>query len=407
MASETCANVAERASSSSFAFLVRLSDNQTGGAVAPVPTLDAVPVEDVTRWHRAIADELRAAFEACLAMPRFTLGPQLLAFEQAFAAYSGASHAIGTSTGTSALTLALRALGVGPGDEVITVPNTYVATAFAITYCGALPVFVDVDPVTANMDPARVAGALTDRTKAIIPVHLYGQCADVDAIRAAAPGIPILEDAAHAHGATLGERRAGSLGDIAAFSFYPSKVMGALGDGGIATTSDDELDRRVRQLRYMGQRDVKHEHLELGYQERLDEIQAAFLAVKLRHLEDQLSGRRRVAARYAEWLEGTPVQPPAHDVTGRHAYYMYAVRTPQRDALRAHLDREGVRTQAIYPTLVPDQGAYRTNPWRAADDLDVARSLVPQLLCLPMFAELTDAEVDRVGAAIRSFFDAA
>lgn len=368
---------------------------------------EAVPVEDVTRWHQAIADELRAAFEACLPMPRFTMGPQLLDFERAFAAYCGAAHAIGTSSGTSALTLALRAIGVEPGDEVITVPNTYVATAFAITYCGAVPVFVDVDPLTANMDPTRVADAVTDRTKAILPVHLYGQCTDVDAIRAAAPGIPIVEDAAHAHGATLGERRAGSLGSVAAFSFYPSKVMGALGDGGIATTSDEELDRRFRQLRYMGQQGTKHEHLELGYQERLDEIQAAFLAVKLRHLEHQLTGRRRVAARYGQWLEGTPVQPPAHDVTGRHAYYMYTVRTPQREALRAHLDREGVRTQLIYPTLVPDQGAYRTNPWRAADDLEVARSLVPRLLCLPMFAELTDAEVDRVGGAIRSFFEAA
>lgn len=363
-----------------------------------------VPAEDVTRWHAAIADELRAAFEECLPGPRFTLGPNLAAFEQEWAAYCDSRFAAGISSGTAGLHLALRALGVGPGDEVITVPNTYIATVFAITYVGATPVFVDVDPVTANMDPARIPAALSERTKAIIPVHLYGQCADIDAIRAAAPGIPILEDAAHAHGATFHGRKAGSLGDIAEFSFYPSKVMGALGDGGIVTTSDPELDARLRQLRYMGQTGVKHEHLAIGYQERLDEIQAAFLRVKLRHLEDQLAGRRRVAARYRELLAGLPVEPPAHDVTGRHVYYMYTVLTPRREELQAHLAERGVKTQLIYPKLVPDQGAYAASPWRAADPLEVARSLEPRLLCLPMFAELTDEEIDRVGHGIRDFF---
>ncbi len=366
----------------------------------------AVPVEDVTRWHAAIADELRAAFESCLPGPRFTLGPNLREFEAEFAAYSGTAAGVGISSGTAALTLALRALGVGPGDEVITVPNTYVATVFAISYVGATPVFIDVDPVTANMDPARIAAAVTERTKAILPVHMYGQCVDIDAVRTAAPGIAILEDAAHAHGATLGERRAGSLGELAAFSFYPSKVMGALGDGGIVTTADPELEARLRQLRYMGQAGTKHEHLILGYQERLDEIQAAFLRVKLRHLEDQITGRRRVAARYAELLGDTPLELPAHDVTGRHVYYMYTVLAPDREDLRAHLDAAGIATQMIYPKLVPDQGAYQTNPWRAADELSVARSLVPRLLCLPMFAELTGAEIDRVGAAIRDFYGA-
>jgi dTDP-4-amino-4,6-dideoxygalactose transaminase len=363
-----------------------------------------VPAEDVTRWHAAIANELREAFEGCLSAPRFTLGPNLAAFEAEFAAYCDSSHGIGISSGTAGLHLALRALGVGPGDEVITVPNTYVATVFAITYTGATPVFVDVDPVTANIDPARIPAALSEKTKAIVPVHMYGQCVDIDGLRAAAPGIPILEDAAHAHGATYKGRKAGSLGDIAEFSFYPSKVMGALGDGGFLTTSDDELDARVRQLRYMGQKGVKHEHLILGYQERLDEMQAAFLRVKLRHLEQQIAGRRRVAARYAEWLRGTPVEPPAHDVTGRHVYYMYTVLIPRREKLREFMDERGIKTQLIYPKLVPDQGAYATNRWRAADSLDVARSLVPRLLCLPMFAELTDVEVDRTGQAIRAFF---
>jgi len=368
--------------------------------------LPEVPAENLTRWHAQIADELRAAFEEVLPVGRYTLGAQLAAFEGEFAAYADSRHAIGISSGTAALHLALRALGVGPGDEVITVPNTYVATVFAITYVGATPVFVDVDPATANMDPARVAAAVTARTRAIVPVHLYGQCVDIEAIRSAAPGIPILEDAAHAHGATYRGRKAGSLGEIAAFSFYPSKVMGALGDGGILTTSDDEFDARVRQLRYMGQRGVKHEHLVLGFQERLDEMQAAFLRVKLRHLEDQVEGRRRVAARYRELLAGTPLELPAHDVTGRHVYYMYTVLAPRREELRAFLDERGIRTQLIYPKLVPDQGAYRDHPWRAADPLDVARSLVPRLLCLPMFAELTDDEIDRVGVAIRAFYGA-
>jgi dTDP-4-amino-4,6-dideoxygalactose transaminase len=227
---------------------------------------------------------------------------------------------------------------------------------------------------------------------------------DVDAVRRAAPGIAVLEDAAHAHGATLGSRRAGSLGDLAAFSFYPSKVLGALGDGGIITTSDEALAGRIRQLRYMGQAGTKHEHLVLGYQERLDELQAAFLRVKLRGLEEQLAGRRRVAALYGELLAGTPLVLPAHDVTGRHSYYMYTVLAPRREELRGHLDARGIRSQIIYPRLVPDQGAYATHPWRAADQLEVARSLVPRLLCLPMFAELSDEEVERVGAAVAGFY---
>jgi dTDP-4-amino-4,6-dideoxygalactose transaminase len=370
------------------------------------PITAAIPAEDLVRQHAAIADELREAFEAVLPGGKYTLGTQLSAFEAEFAAYCEARHGIGISSGTAALHLALLALGVGPGDEVITVPNTYVATVFAITYTGATPVFVDVDHVTANMDPARVAEALGPRTKAILPVHLYGQAVDVDAIRAAAPGIPILEDAAHAHGATCRGRKVGSLGEIAAFSFYPSKVMGALGDGGAATTSDEELAARMRQLRYMGQKAVKHEHLVLGYQERLDELQAAFLRVKLCHLEEQIAGRRRVAASYDELLADSPVTLPTRDVTGRHVYYMYSILAPRRDGLAAFLAERGIRTQVIYPRLVQDQEAYHDLPWRAVGDLPVAHSLLPQLLDLPMFAELTDDEVERVASAVQAFYAA-
>ena len=376
----------------------------TAGGPTDEERLPVNPPENLTRWHAAIADELRDAFEEVLPVGKYTMGKQLAAFEQEFAAYSDSRHGIGISSGTAALHLALRALGVGPGDEVITVPNTYVATVFAITYTGAIPVFVDVLEDTSNMDPARVGAALSDRTRAIVPVHMYGSCVDVDAVREAAPGVPILEDAAHAHGATLRGRKAGSLGEVAAFSFYPAKLLGALGDGGIITTSDEDLAAKVRQLRYMGQAGTKHEHLVLGYQERLDEMQAAFLRIKLRQMEEQLAGRRRVAARYDEGLAGTPLQLPVRDATGRHAYYQYTVLAPRREELMAYLERRGVLTQIMYPKLVPDQGAYEDNPWRAADDLAVARSLFPRVLCLPMFAELTDEEVDRVIEAIRDFY---
>jgi dTDP-4-amino-4,6-dideoxygalactose transaminase len=363
-----------------------------------------VPAESLTRYHAAIADELRDAFERVLAGPRFTLGPELRAFEHEFASYCGAFASVGVSSGTTALTLALRGLGVGPGAEVITTPNTYVATAFAITYVGAVPVFVDVDPVTYNLDPAQVGAALTERTAAIIPVHMYGQCADVDAIRAAAPGIPVLEDAAHAHGADLRGRRSGSLGELAAFSFYPTKVMGALGDGGLITASTAELEARLRQLRYMGQRGVKHQHEILGYQERLDELQAAFLRVKLSAHEGQIAGRRGVAAAYDEMLADTPVTTPARDVTGRHVYYVYTVLAPRRDELIEHLRTRGIGAQIMYPHLIQDQGAYRDHPWRACGDLPVAHSLVDRLLCLPMWAELSAAEVERVGTSVREFY---
>ena len=364
-----------------------------------------IPVESIHRYHDAIRDELRNAFEEVLDGDRFTLGPQLAEFEREFATYCGAHSAVGVSSGTTALTLALRALGVGPGDEVITVPNTYVATAFAITYVGATPVFVDVDPETYNLNPAMLAGAITDQTKAIIPVHMYGQCSDVHAIRLAAPGIAVLEDAAHAHGADLRGKRAGSLGELAAFSFYPTKVMGALGDGGITTTSSPELDAKLRQLRYMGQSTTKHQHEVLGYQERLDELQAAFLRVKLRQLDSQVEGRRRVAAIYDERLRATPLTLPAKDVTGKHVYYMYTVLSDERDALRTYMVDHGIGAQVVYPRLVNEQGAYHNHPYRIAGELRVAVTLPERILNLPMWAELTDDEAHRVATVVADFYD--
>lgn len=365
-----------------------------------------IPVETIQRWHWAIADELREAFEVTLPSKKFTLGPQLERFEQSFASYCGATKGIGISSGTEALHLALRALGVGPEDEVITIPNTYVATAFAITYTGATPVFIDIEPTTHNLDAKQLRYAVNKRTKVILPVHMYGRVTDIDAIREAAPGIPILEDAAHAHGAEDSRnRRAGSIGDAGAFSFYPSKILGALGDGGAITTSDSDLADRIRQLRYMGQTTTKHRHERLGYQQRLDELQAAFLLVKLHHLETQLMGRQRVASRYCELLFDTPLALPAEVESGRHAYYAYTVLAPDRDKLAAHLHRRGIGTQVMYPTIVTDQSAYLDHPYRCVGQLPVARSQVAQLLCLPMFAELREEEIIRVANAIREFYN--
>ena len=235
----------------------------------------------------------------------------------------------------------------------------------------------------------------------ILPVHLYGQVADIDAIRLAAPGLPILEDAAHAHGATLGDRRAGSLGDIAAFSFYPTKLLGALGDGGAVTTSDENLEARIRQLRYMGQRARKHDHETIGFQERLDELQAAFLQVKLRYLEDQIAGRRRVTDTYSRLLAATPLPLSARDATGRHVYYMYTVLAPARDALAAHLAECGIETQIIYPRLVHQQQAYAASSWRAEPlrSPRACRTGSSACLCMPSSLTATSSRLQQPSAA--------
>ncbi len=363
-----------------------------------------VPHEDLTRQYARLAPELREAIDDVLPRGKYTLGPQLAAFEQEFAAYSGTAHGIGISSGTAALHLALRAVGIGEGDEVITVPNTYAATVFSITYCGAIPVFVDIDPQTFNIDPSQVEAAITGRTKAILAVDLYGLPADYAPLRdiARRHGLALVEDAAQAHGATYREQPAGSLGDIACFSFYPSKNLGAFGDGGFIATSDAALEARVRQLRYMGQK-VKHDHEVLGYQERLDEIQAAVLRVKLRYLDEFIASRRRWAVVYGAELRDTPLTLPVEPVGMAHSYYMYTVRAPRRDELRTFLDEQGVGTQVIYPRLVPDQPVYLDHPYRSLP-IPNARAAAPELLCLPVFPELREDEVAYVIDCIRRFY---
>jgi dTDP-4-amino-4,6-dideoxygalactose transaminase len=372
-------------------------------ATNAVPAL-RIPAEDITRQYDEIKDEIGAALARVLPSGKYTLGPELAAFEQEFARYCGTASAIGISNGTDALHLALAACGIGAGDEVITTPNTYIATVFAITYVGATPVCVDVQPDTFNLDPDLLEAAITDRTRAIIPVHLYGQPCDMDAVLsvARAHGLRIIEDAAHAHGARYKGRRTGSFGDINCFSFYPTKTLGAFGDAGAITTDDPELESRVRQLRYMGQK-IKHRHDIIGYQKRMDEIQAAVMRVKLGHLDHWIAKRQAIAETYRRLLSDTPVVCPYVAPERTHAYYLYTVLVPRRDELQAFLTKRGIGTQVIYPILVPDQGAYQDQPIRCGP-IPVARRLVEQLLCLPLFPELREEEQYEVAESIRAFY---
>jgi dTDP-4-amino-4,6-dideoxygalactose transaminase len=368
---------------------------------------EPIPAEDLTRQYTQIAGEVHTAIDRVLPMGKYTLGPVLEEFERDYARFCGVDHTIGISSGTAALQLALAAMGVGPGDEVITQANTYVATAFAISYLGATPVFVDVDPVYANLDVAALEGRITPRTKVIIPVHLYGHPVDMDPLMQVARkhGLRVLEDASHAHGATYRGRRTGSLGDAAAFSFYPSKVLGAYGDAGAITTSDASLAKRIRVLRYMGQ-EVKQTHLMVGYQERLDPIQAAILQVKLRHLEGWIDNRRAIARRYAELLADLAVELPAEAADCRHVYYLYTLLVPRRDELVDFLGQRGIATQTIYRSPVPLQPCYAGLGY-SAGDFPVATRLASELINLPMFPELRDDEVQRVAEGVRAFYGGA
>jgi dTDP-4-amino-4,6-dideoxygalactose transaminase len=369
-----------------------------------VPTYTVIPVEDLKRQWLQIEPEIMEAIRRVMPAGKYTLGPELAAFEKEFAKYVGTKYAIGMSSGTAALHLGLLACGIGPGDEVITVPNTYVATVFAITYCGATPVFVDVEPDTFNMDVAKIEASITSKTKAILPVHLYGQMAKIESLLEVAHNynLKVIEDCAHTHGATRHDGHAGSFGDVGCFSFYPTKTMGAFGDGGICITNDPVLDEKIRQYRYMGQR-TKYNHEIVGYQERLDELQAAMLRVKLRHLDEWVKKRQQVAAMYDELLTGLPVQTPVVDRGNSHVYYMYTVKAERRDALKEYLLNNSVGCYVVYPYLVPETGAYQS--------LAIGRETIPQaaqdvdeILSLPMFPELTEAEIRQVCDTVRAFY---
>jgi len=322
------------------------------------------------------------------------------AFEREFADFCGAAHAVAVNSGTSALQLALIASGVGAGDEVITVPFTFVATAAVIEYVGAVPVFVDIDPRTFTMNPAAIEDAISDRTKAIIPVHLYGQTVDMDPLLAVAQRhhLFVLEDACQAHGATYKGRRAGSLGHAAAFSFYPGKNLGAMGDGGAVTTNDAALASRLRMLRNYGQT-VKYHHEMIGFNRRLDSLQAAVLRVKLRHLDDWNAGRRRVAAAYAERLASLPLTLPIVGADNDPVWHLYVVRAADRDGLQTQLRAQGIDSGLHYPIPIHRQHAY---PELAGLSFPLSEVIAAECLSLPMYAEMTDAQIEAVARALHA-----
>ncbi len=364
-----------------------------------------IPFLDVPAAYAELQDELDAAARGVMASGQFILGPEVTAFEQEFAAYCGTRHAIGVGSGLDALRLILLAYGIGPGDEVIVPSNTFIATWLAVSQAGATPVAVEPDPGTHNITAAAAEAAITPSTKAIMPVHLYGQPADMDAFVALGRdrGIPVVEDAAQAQGARYRGRRAGALADAAGFSFYPGKNLGALGDAGAVTTDDDALAERVGLLRNYGST-VKYHHDELGFNSRLDSLQAALLRVKLRHLDEWNERRRAVAARYAEQLAGVDgLTLPLVPEWAEPVWHLFVVRHPRRDELQARLAEAGVDTLIHYPIPPHLSGAYAAG--FEGVRLPVAERLAEEILSLPIGPHLPLEDADRVAGAVRTAVD--
>ena len=361
-----------------------------------------IPFLDLKAQYATIKDEVDAAVLRVLGSSTYVLGPDVEAFEAEFAAKHGTKYGVAVNTGTSALHLALLAAGIGPGDEVITVSMTFIATVAAIVYSGATPVLVDVDPVTCTMDAAQIESRITPRTRAIMPVHLYGQPADMDQIMeiAARHDLLVIEDAAQAHAAEYKGRRAGGIGHIAGFSFYPGKNLGAYGEGGIATTNDERYAHKMRLLRDWGQ-ERKYHHDFHAFNYRMDAIQGAILRVKLRRLEEWTEARRAHARRYGELL-GNAV-PKATEATGRrHVYHIYGVYHEKRAELQGTLQSQGIHTGIHYPIPVHLQRAY-ANYGYSEGDLPVTERIARQQLSLPMFPELTDEQIARVSEAVSAW----
>jgi dTDP-4-amino-4,6-dideoxygalactose transaminase len=359
-----------------------------------------IPYLDLKAQYRALKPDIDAAVGRVLDSAQFVLGPEVEALEREFADFSSASHGIAVNTGTSALHLALLAAGVGPGDEVITVPFTFIATVSAIAYTGATPILIDIDPVSFTMDPARLEAAITPRTKAVIPVHLYGQTADMDPILeiAARHGLVVIEDAAQAHGAEYKGRRAGSMGDLACFSFYPGKNLGACGEGGMVTTSNAGHDKTIRMLRDWGQ-DRKYHHVLRGFNYRLEGLQGAILRVKLRHLEAWSEARRAAAARYDRALGEIGVETPRQMEYARHVYHVYAIRTQDREGFAGALHAAGVQTGIHYPIPVHLQPAFADLGY-GPGDFPHAEKAAREVLSLPLYPELMPAAQDEVVMAV-------
>jgi dTDP-4-amino-4,6-dideoxygalactose transaminase len=363
----------------------------------------AVPFIDLKKQYLAIKDEVLAAVAQSFESTQFVLGKEVAAFEEEFAAYCGAPYAVAVNTGTSALHLAFLACGIGPGDEVITVPFTFVATAAAIEYTGAKPVFVDIDPTTYTMDPGQIESVITARTRAIVPVHLYGQAADLDSIRdiARRHGLLVIEDAAQAHGAEYKGQRCGSIGDLGCFSFYPGKNLGAYGEGGIVTTNSPEFARTIRILRDWGA-EKKYEHVLKGFNYRMDGVQGAILRVKLRYLDGWTEARRAHAAAYADALQDSGLCLPTQTSGNRHVYHVYAVLNAQRQDFIQALHARGVQTGIHYPTPIHLLPAYTELGYKAGD-FPVSERIASQEVSLPMFPELTPAQITEVSEAVLEF----
>lgn len=365
-----------------------------------------VPYFDLQAQIRALRPELDAAIARTLDQCSFCLGPDVAAFERDFATFSGAAHAVGFNSGTSALHVGLLLLDLKPGDEVITTPFTFVATSWAISYVGAKPVYVDIDDATCNLAPAKVERAITPRTKAIMPVHLYGQACDLAPLAAIAKkhGLHLVEDAAQAHGATYRGQPVGTFGALAGFSFYPGKNLGACGEAGALIMGDAALAERARSLREHGSK-VRYYHDEIGYNYRMEGIQGAVLGVKLKHLAAWTAARRRIARRYTELLRGSPVKLQAELSGCDGAWHLYVVRHPRRDDLRAHLEKQGIGTGLHYPHPLHLQKCYAGLGHRAGD-FPVTEAAARECLSLPIYPELTDAQVEHVAREVRAFFGA-
>lgn len=365
--------------------------------------LREIPFLDLKSINTRYQESLQSAFRRVLDSGWFILGKELEAFEREFADYCGSKHCIGVGNGLEALHLILRAFDIGPGDEVLVPANTYIATWLAVSYSGAQPVPVEPLPDTCNLDPERIESAITSRTKAILVVHLYGQPADMDPVCAVAQkhGLKVIEDAAQAHGARYRERRTGSLGDAAGFSFYPGKNLGALGDGGAVTTDDECLADRLRVLRNYGSK-IKYQNEEKGFNSRLDELQAAFLREKLKALDGDNVCRSRLAIRYNELLAGSGLVLPAVPHWAKPAWHLYTVRTPLRDALQHHLTSRGIGTMIHYPIPPHLQLAYAELGY-AAGSLPIAEAIHKEVLSLPIGPHLTSEHIDEICAAILDF----
>jgi dTDP-4-amino-4,6-dideoxygalactose transaminase len=364
---------------------------------------EPVPYLDLKAQIKPLRAEIDAAIARAIDNCTFCLGPDTAQFEKDFAKFCGAEHALGFNSGTSALHVAMLLLGVGPGDEVITTPYTFVATSWAISYCGAKPVYVDIDDATFNLDPKLIEKAITPRTKAVLPVHLYGQPFDVDAIAAICRQhkLPLVEDACQAHGAKYKGKMTGTLGDIACFSFYPAKNLGACGEGGALVTNNAAFAARARSLREHGST-VRYHHDEIGFNYRLEGLQGAVLGVKLKHLAHWTRERQRVANCYAELLADTPLQLPTVAAGSESAWHLYTVRHSRRDELKKHLDANGIGNAVHYPMPLHLQKAYAHLGYQPGD-FPVAEKASREVLSLPMFPELTDGQIQRVAEVVHGF----